>query len=186
MATSHSQILKQIAALQAQADALKRTEVAAAVSKARAAILTYGLTQQDLFGPGSGTSSKATKATKSARAAKGTKSKKALSADAKFIDGRGGAWVGRGKRPQWLSSALAAGAKLEDFLASKFAQATAAVTPETPAAAPAAAAAPAPEAAPVVEAAPVAEAAPAPVAKPVKKRAVAKKAAAEKAPAKAE
>jgi DNA-binding protein H-NS len=174
MATSHSQILKQISALQAQADALRRTEVAAAVAKARTAIKTYGLTQQDLFGPSSGKPAKATKA------AKGVKSKKAPSAEVKFADGKGGVWVGRGKRPQWLSSALAAGAKLEDFLASKLAEAVAAVTPETPAEAPAASAAPAPETAPVAEAAPVVEAAPAPAARPVKKKAAVKKAAAAK------
>jgi DNA-binding protein H-NS len=169
MATSHALILKQISALQAQADALRRTEVAAAVAKARAAIQTYGLKQEDLFGPSSARPAKAAKATK------GTKSKKAPGAGAKFIDGKGGQWGGRGKRPQWLRSALAAGAKLEDFLAAKFAEAVAAVTPEAPAEAPAAPAAPAPAAVPVVEAAP------APAAKPVKKRAAAKKAAAKSA-----
>jgi DNA-binding protein H-NS len=168
VATSHAQILKQISALQAQADALKRKEVAAAVTQARAAIQTYGLTQQDLFGA---TSAKPAKAGK---AAKGAKSKKAPDVGAKFIDGKGGQWGGRGKRPQWLRSALAAGAKLEDFLAARFAEAVAAVTPEAPAEAPAAPAAPALEATPVVEEAP------APAARPVKKKAAVKKAAATK------
>ena len=34
---------------------------------------------------------------------------------AKFSDGQGNTWVGRGKRPQWLRDALAAGKQLSDF-----------------------------------------------------------------------
>ena len=35
---------------------------------------------------------------------------------AKYADHQGNTWGGRGKRPTWLRSALAAGHKLEDFL----------------------------------------------------------------------
>jgi DNA-binding protein H-NS len=34
---------------------------------------------------------------------------------AKFRDGAGNTWVGRGPRPQWLRDALAGGKKLEDY-----------------------------------------------------------------------
>jgi DNA-binding protein H-NS len=161
MSTSYSQILKQITSLQAQAEGLKRSEVAAAIAEAKVAIKTFGLTPEDLFGT---RTAKPAKAAKSAKAAKGAKSRGATAAEAKYTDGKGGAWVGRGKRPQWLSSALAAGAQLEDFLATKFASAVAAVasdTPEATAAAPVAAT-PAPAAA-------------TPAAAPAKKRARAPK-----------
>lgn len=34
----------------------------------------------------------------------------------KYADGVGGVWSGRGKRPKWLTEAIAGGAQLEDFL----------------------------------------------------------------------
>lgn len=34
---------------------------------------------------------------------------------ARFMDGAGNSWVGRGKRPRWLTEALAAGKSLDDF-----------------------------------------------------------------------
>jgi DNA-binding protein H-NS len=158
MATTYTQLLKQIATLQTQAEGLKRAEIADAIAKAKVAIQAYGLTPQDLF---------SSKPAKAAKAAKAAKPKKARNAEVKYADGKGGVWVGRGKRPQWLSSALAAGAKLEDFLAAKFAEAVAAVTPD---------AEPAPAPAPAAEAA----AAPA----PTKKKAAPRKPAAKKAAAK--
>lgn len=112
MAQTYSQLTKQIAELQAQAEGVKRTEVAAVIAQAKEAIRVYGLTRQDLFDA---------KTTRASQASKGPKGKKAKSSEAKYVDGKGGVWVGRGKRPVWLSDLLRAGAKLEDFLASKFA-----------------------------------------------------------------
>ena len=49
--------------------------------------------------------------------------KKAKAANAKapavvrYKDDKGNTWVGRGKRPQWLRDALAAGRKIEEFAA---------------------------------------------------------------------
>ncbi len=72
--------------------------------------MAYGLTPQDLFGGKPGVVN-----------SKSKRSKKAKSpVAAKYVDGKGGQWVGRGKRPKWLSDALAAGKQLEDFLAAKF------------------------------------------------------------------
>ena len=112
MAQTYNQLTKQIAELQAQAVSVKRSEVAGVIVKAKEAIRVYGLTLEDLF------DAKTTRATQSS---KGPKSKKAKSGEAKYVDGKGGVWVGRGKRPAWLSDLLKAGAKLEDFLAIKLA-----------------------------------------------------------------
>jgi DNA-binding protein H-NS len=107
---SYPQLLKQIAALEAQAEKAKKEEVAGVVMRIKEAIDSYGLTEQDLFAGKSGVVR-----TKAKRLAKGK-----ASIAAKYVDGKGGQWVGRGKRPKWLSDALAAGRQLEDFLAEKF------------------------------------------------------------------
>lgn len=112
MAQTYNQLKKQIAELQAQAEGVKRSEVAGVIAKAKEAIRVYGLTRQDLFDA---------KTARATQASKGPKGKKAKSIEAKYADGKGGVWVGRGKRPVWLNDLLKAGAKLEDFLASKFA-----------------------------------------------------------------
>ena len=101
-ATSYSQIQKQIEALQAQAAKLRVDEVAGVVAKIKEAITVYGLTRQDLFGAGSAAAPKAKAAGKK-------------STGAKYADGKGGEWGGRGKRPRWLAEALAAGKSLQDF-----------------------------------------------------------------------
>jgi DNA-binding protein H-NS len=113
MATqTYAHLKQQIAALETQAAKAKSEETAGVVAKIKVAITSYGLTPQDLFGGKSGIVK--TKANAKS-AAKGK-----TSTVAKYIDGKGGQWVGRGKRPRWLSDALAAGKQLEDFLAEKF------------------------------------------------------------------
>jgi len=37
----------------------------------------------------------------------------------KYKDEKGNTWAGRGKMPNWLSNAIAGGAKVEDFLINK-------------------------------------------------------------------
>ncbi|UUX97929.1 H-NS histone family protein [Aquabacterium sp. J223] len=39
----------------------------------------------------------------------------AAKSGAKYRDNHGNEWVGRGKRPQWIKDALAAGKTLEEF-----------------------------------------------------------------------
>lgn len=103
--TSYARIQKQIEALQAQAAKIRASEVAGVVSKIKAAIGAYALTREDLFG----SSSVAPKGL--ARPKRAGKS----ATEPKYADGKGGEWVGRGKRPRWLTEALAGGKKLEDF-----------------------------------------------------------------------
>jgi DNA-binding protein H-NS len=111
-AQTYAELQRQISDLQVQANKLKTDEVAGVVSRIKEAITTYSLKPQDLFGGKPGRV-KANGKDKSA-----TKGK--TSAAPKYVDGKGGQWVGLGKRPKWLSEALAAGARLEDFLAEKF------------------------------------------------------------------
>ncbi|WP_198161268.1 H-NS histone family protein, partial [Variovorax sp. WDL1] len=102
---------RQIAALQASAQKQLAIEAKGAIAKINDMIATYGLTAGDLkFASTSATAvspsaSKKTKATngKGRAAAKG----------AKFSDGQGHQWGGRGPRPAWLREAIAAGRTLE-------------------------------------------------------------------------
>jgi DNA-binding protein H-NS len=105
MAQTLQQIRKQIAALQQLAQERRRIEVKAVIQRTRETIQAWELTPEELFdGPVASASPRATR--KTGRRVPVTK----------YADGKGGAWAGRGKRPQWLRDALAGGAQLSDFL----------------------------------------------------------------------
>jgi len=112
MTKTYAQLIKQIEALQLDAEKVRRKEVDGVVSRIREAIDVYSLTAEDL-----GFGIKAKKdAKKAAPAAKRPARKAAKSAaEIKFRNETGGTWGGRGKRPQWLRDALAAGKTLADF-----------------------------------------------------------------------
>jgi DNA-binding protein H-NS len=103
--TSYTRIQKQIEALQAKAAKLKALEVTGVVFKIKAAIEAYALTREDLFGSNKVASKGAGRLKRAGKPA----------ITPKYADGKGGEWVGRGKRPRWLTEALAGGKKLEDF-----------------------------------------------------------------------
>ncbi|MGJ7511331.1 H-NS family nucleoid-associated regulatory protein [Variovorax sp. GT1P44] len=103
MTQTYSQLQKKIAMLQRQADALREKEVSGVVSRIKVAIDHYGLTASQL-GFGSASTGKKT-ASKSAAAPSG----------AKYSDGNGNSWSGRGPRPHWLRDALASGKSLDEF-----------------------------------------------------------------------
>ena len=63
-------------------------------------IATFGFTAADLFDTPKTTKSKSTK-------------------DVKYRDENGNTWAGVGKRPKWLTEAIAAGKSQEDFLIKK-------------------------------------------------------------------
>jgi DNA-binding protein H-NS len=116
MTKSYSQIMKQIGALQAEAEAARKKEVQGVVERIRAAISAYGLTAAELGFTGT-SAAKAPKAAAAKKAKRGTrKGKAAAKGTVKYRDEQGRGWVGIGKRPQWLRDALAGGKKLEDFL----------------------------------------------------------------------
>lgn len=100
MAKTYADIVKQIESLKKQADDVRRKEIGDVVKRIREAIAFYGLQPQDLFGPGG-----RGKRREAPRAAAG----------AKYGDGTGNVWSGRGPRPHWLRDALAAGRTLEEF-----------------------------------------------------------------------
>jgi len=110
----------QIAALQAQADALRKKEMAEVIAKARGAIVRYGLTAADVgFGKAAGNVGKSLAEVGGKPAKNGRKNAAAKPAakPAKFRDDQGHTWGGMGKRPDWFKAALAAGKTPEDLLA---------------------------------------------------------------------
>ena len=112
VAKSYSQVQKQIAKLQREADALKKKEVGGVVARIKEAIQHYELTAQDLFG---GRASKGTSASKQkvSSSKNGMKGKKV---PVKYRDENGNTWSARGSQPRWLVTALASGRKIEEFL----------------------------------------------------------------------
>lgn len=113
--TSLEDLHAQIAELQAQAEALRKSEFAEVIAKIKVAIQHYGITAADL---GFETTRKAAKGKfaefeKKVRRGRGARGK-ALAF--KYADDQGNKWVGMGKRPDWFKAALAAGKTPEDLL----------------------------------------------------------------------
>jgi DNA-binding protein H-NS len=106
---TYAHIQLQIQKLTAEAEKLRLTEVGEVVAKIKEAIAVYGFDSSDLFG----ISPQGSKRRSAVRSTAKTKSTRG--ATAKFADGKGGEWVGRGPRPLWLRAALSAGKSLDDF-----------------------------------------------------------------------
>jgi DNA-binding protein H-NS len=105
MAQTYKQIQKQIEQLQKQAEALREGEIKGVVDRIKVAIAHYGLTAAHLgLELGKGGARRPRSAARSARAA-----------NAKFGDGNGNVWSGRGPHPHWLRDALKAGRSLDEF-----------------------------------------------------------------------
>ncbi|WP_082793583.1 H-NS histone family protein [Ramlibacter tataouinensis] len=115
MAT-YLELQKQIVELQREADALKAKERKGVIARMKEAIAAYGITAAEL-GLISARARKA--ATPSRKSRAGRTSVKRNGNSVAYADSNGNTWGGRGKRPNWLREALANGAKLEDFTASK-------------------------------------------------------------------
>lgn len=99
MTRSLSEIQKQILALQAEADKLISEERGKAIAEVKAKIAEFGLTAKDL---GLGEVKPA------ARKGKG-------SLPAKYFGPDGQGWSGRGRKPEWIKTALAEGKSLDQF-----------------------------------------------------------------------
>jgi DNA-binding protein H-NS len=114
MTKTYAQIVKQIEVLKQDAEKIRRKEVEGVIGRIREAISVYSLSADDL-----GFGSKKAKTAGKAAVAKTLKRRGAKAAKApavvKFRNETGGTWGGRGKRPQWLRDALAAGKTLADF-----------------------------------------------------------------------
>ena len=113
MAKTYSQMQKQIANLQREADALKKKEIGGVVARMKDAIAHYELTPEDLFGnQRAGRSARSNGAAKPAAKA----SLNGRKIPIKYRDENGNTWTSRGSRPRWLVAALESGRKIEDFL----------------------------------------------------------------------
>jgi DNA-binding protein H-NS len=107
MAQTYVQIQKQIEQLQREAESLRSSEVKGVVDRIKVAISHYGLTAADLgLARGAGNAAAKLK----------TATKSSGNSTAKYGDGSGAVWSGRGPRPRWLRDALNAGRSIEDFL----------------------------------------------------------------------
>jgi len=108
LADINSQIQKneeQIAQLRKQADELRNHERAGVIDDVRKKIAEYGLTAADLKLSG-----------RSAPAAKRNSNAAPVKAAAKYRSDNGETWSGgRGRKPRWITEALAAGKSLTDF-----------------------------------------------------------------------
>ena len=107
MAKTYAQLTKEIEALKAHADNLRRKEAGDVIARIKEAIEHYKLTPADLFAT-QGRRGRAGRAV----ARKGSESTRTA---APYSDGAGNTWGGRGPRPHWLRDALAAGKQLSDF-----------------------------------------------------------------------
>jgi DNA-binding protein H-NS len=95
---------KQIEELQRKAEKLRQQEIAGVISRIKVAIAHYDLTAEQL---GFSVSAKR----------KGLKPGNAVASAsaARYADGQGNTWSGRGPRPRWLRDALTAGSTLEQL-----------------------------------------------------------------------
>ncbi len=98
MAT-YSELVSQAQALMAQAEQVRKQELANVISDIKAKMKEYGITVEDLGGG-------------SVRKSTGTKSKSA----AKFRGPNGELWSGGpGRKPEWVKAVLASGKSIEDY-----------------------------------------------------------------------
>jgi|OpeIllAssembly_1097287.scaffolds.fasta_scaffold38921_4 DNA-binding protein H-NS len=118
MTKTYTQLQKQIAKLQKEAESVKAKEVAGVVGRIKVAIAHYGLTPDDLF-PAPGANGlkavKAPEAPKAAKVAKVAKAAKKAPSTPKYTDGAGNTWTGIGKRPRWFLAAIEGGKMPRDL-----------------------------------------------------------------------
>ena len=113
MAKSLTQLKKQIAVLERQAEVLRKKEAKDVIARMKDAIAHYELTAQDLGFSSAATPRKA--AAKGSAARKPGRRKGA--GKIKFRDAAGNTWTGHGRRPQWFLDALASGKSADDMAA---------------------------------------------------------------------
>lgn len=114
MAKSYQQVLQQIESLKKMAESLRRKEVEGVISRIRDAIEAYGLTAQDL-GLAGGRPPTKRRVASDKKPSKPKAARTAKKVQPKYKDDSGNTWSGRGLKPRWLTAAIAAGKKLEDF-----------------------------------------------------------------------
>jgi DNA-binding protein H-NS len=134
MTKTYAQIAKEIQALQAQAQMLRKAETQGVIAKLNESIARYGLSVEDLHFPGNeGASSTSSSSAlrRTGRTGASSRAAGASSGDAKYNDGPGRVWGGRGPRPAWLREAMAQGRSLESFAVTGKTRGTAGVSAPT-------------------------------------------------------
>ena len=114
MAKTIAQMTAEIEKLQRQIESTKSKEVQGVVDRIREAIDFYGLTPEQLFGRKTGKAKAKAKAAPRAPA-KTAAPRTPTKLPAKYADGNGNEWTGRGSTPRWLQQAIAAGKSKDDF-----------------------------------------------------------------------
>jgi DNA-binding protein H-NS len=109
MARTLVQIQTQIDRLEKEAAQVRANEVAGVVERIKAAIESYGLTADDLFGSARKT------AVRGGNKAASKKQKKQPSPPKYRDPATGKTWTGHGKRPGWFVQAIESGAKAEEM-----------------------------------------------------------------------
>jgi DNA-binding protein H-NS len=102
MAT-YLELMEKAQKLMAEAEQVRRKEISDVIADIRQKMEAYGLTLQDIGG--------ASTTRRRSSSPKGTKSK-----TVKYRGPNGETWGGgRGRKPRWVTEALAKGKKIEDF-----------------------------------------------------------------------
>ena len=117
MAKTFANLTREIDALKVKADTVRKQELAGVIARMKVAIDAYGLTAVDLGFSGGKAITPKVVSTKAATA-KSPKRPTVLvkpKAKAKYRDSAGNSWTGRGPKPKWLTTALAAGKSLESL-----------------------------------------------------------------------
>lgn len=122
---TYTDITKQIDALQKEAEAVLKKEVAGVIGRINEAIAFYGIQVTDLTFPkaiGGSNGRRGQAGRKAAKPGIKTEVKKAAKRAATsaqtrmYGDGKGHTWPGRGRKPKWLVNAMAeSGAELSAF-----------------------------------------------------------------------
>ena len=115
MPQTYAQLQKQIAALESQAEELRRSEMTGVIAKIKDLIANYGISPNDIFGRAAGKGVKTKPGIGSVPPAKKTARKGRKGAGkVKYSNGQRN-WTGFGPQPGWLKSAIAGRKSLEDF-----------------------------------------------------------------------
>ncbi|WP_371436647.1 H-NS family nucleoid-associated regulatory protein [Polaromonas sp.] len=119
MSKTYAQLAREIAALQASAQKQLAVESKSAVAKINEMIAKFNLTASDLRFALSDSPKEPTSRDSNSKGLSTQRSPQATSTSrrAKYRDDQGNSWGGRGPRPAWLRSAIAAGHAIESFLA---------------------------------------------------------------------
>lgn len=98
---SYSDLMNQAQALMAQAEQVRKQELASVITEIKAKMKEYGITVADLGG---------------ASAPRKSAAKSKSAAPAKYRGPNGETWAGGlGRKPEWVRAILAAGKSIEDY-----------------------------------------------------------------------